>query len=99
MGSCPDTDIDPAHLCGYFVSFNSKEMQFNHQTAKLEGYLMLNMNLSNYNLIKYQSSMDFYFINTKVQKEKAFQTSKPRQIESCLLRSVYPYKVDIFLSR
>lgn len=39
-------------------------MQFSHQTAKLEGYLMLNMNLSNYNLIKYQSSIDFYFINT-----------------------------------
>ena len=55
-----------------------KEMQFSHQTAKLEGYLMLNMNLSNYNLIKYQSSIDFFFINTKVQKEKAFQTKQTK---------------------
>ena len=53
-------------------------MQFSRQTAKLEGYLMLNMNLSNYNLIKYQSSIDFYFINTKVQKEKAFQTKQTK---------------------
>lgn len=51
-------------------------MQFSHQTAKLEGYLMLNMNLSNYNLIKYQSSIDFFFI--KVQKEKAFQTKQTK---------------------
>ena len=53
-------------------------MQFSHQTAKLEGYLMLNMNLSNYNLIKYQSSIDFFFINTKVQKEKALQTKQTK---------------------
>ena len=53
-------------------------MQFSHQTAKLEGYLMLNMNLSNYNLIKYQSSIDFFFINTKVKKEQAFQTKQTK---------------------
>ena len=66
------------HIYVDILSFNSKEMQFSHQTAKLEGYLMLNMNLSNYNLIKYQSSIDFFFINTKVQKEKAFQTKQTK---------------------
>ena len=55
-------------------------MQFSHQTEKIGGLLhcLLNMNLSNYNLMKYKSSIDFYFINTKVQKEKAFQTKQTK---------------------